>query len=267
MLAISFNIKSVREFNTRSGEKSLRELFDTGADAIFLQETHLLDEDVADCAVAKWAAAAGWKIAAFSNLSRISSGVMMLVPAASTLNATVPDLKKWPIFAGRVIECVVGDTVIINTYVVHSGMKLEKLVRRTDEWDVALRTRILEWKRKGKKIVVLGDMNVAPEAIDLANPKANARRAGFTKEERESWARTVADCGLIDTFRKYYPKKEGCYSFWTLRVPTARENNVGWRLDSVWTSAEMKTTDCGIMWDIMGSDHAPIYIRWETSDS
>lgn len=256
MLIISFNIKSVREFNSRSGQNSLTTLFASGADVIFLQETHLLDEDIKTSVINEWAETAGWKILAYNNLSRVSSGVMMLVPKTSPLTALIP---KEEIFTGRVIEYIVDDIVIINTYVVHSGMKLEKLARR-EEWDVALRTKILEWKKLGKKIVVLGDMNIAPEAIDLANPKANSRRAGFTKEERTSWAKTVAECKLIDTFRKYYLGKEGCYSFWTSRVPTARENNVGWRLDSVWTSSELKTLDCGIMSEIMGSDHAPIFV-------
>ena len=36
--------------------------------------------------------------------------------------------------------------------------------------------------------------------------------------------------GFIDTFRYFYPDKEGEYSWWSYRFH-AREKNAGWRID------------------------------------
>lgn len=38
-----------------------------------------------------------------------------------------------------------------------------------------------------KQVIIFGDMNVAHNEIDLANPKSNRGRAGFTNEERGSF--------------------------------------------------------------------------------
>ena len=62
-------------------------------------------------------------------------------------------------------------------------MKLERLVERVDKYDTKFMEYVNELK-KSKKVIIVGDMNVAHREIDLKNPKANAKNAGFTQEER-----------------------------------------------------------------------------------
>jgi exodeoxyribonuclease-3 len=86
-----------------------------------------------------------------------------------------------------------------------------------------------EAPRRGEHAVVVGDMNVAPEEIDLANPKSNRGSPGFTDEEREDF-RGYLKAGLRDVLRERHPGEKGLYSWWSQRGG-ARAKNVGWRID------------------------------------
>ena len=61
---------------------------------------------------------------------------------------------------------------------------------------------------KTKPVVLCGDLNVAHNEIDLKNPKTNRKNAGFTDEERGKMT-ALLDSGFIDTYRCFYPDKEG----------------------------------------------------------
>ena len=65
--------------------------------------------------------------------------------------------------------------------------------------------------------------------------------------------------GYIDTFRHLCPEPKH-YSWWTYRVPTARENNIGWRLDYHCIDPEFLAALVGadIQDKVMGSDHCPV---------
>jgi len=109
-----------------------------------------------------------------------------------------------------------------------------------------------------KPVIVCGDMNVAHKEIDIKNPQANRRNAGFTDEEREQFTRLL-DSGFVDTFRYFYPDQAHIYSWWSYRF-RARENNAGWRIDYFVCSERLKAhlTDAKIHTEVMGSDHCPV---------
>ena len=117
--------------------------------------------------------------------------------------------------------------------------------------------------QKMKPVVCCGDLNVAHKEIDLKNPKTNRKNAGFTDEERSCFSRLLEN-GFIDTFRYFYPDKEGIYSWWSYRFK-AREKNAGWRIDYFLTSASLKDClqDAKIHTEILGSDHCPVEIDME----
>jgi len=48
------------------------------------------------------------------------------------------------------------------------------------------------------RIYRCGDLNVSHQSIDIANPKSNTKTAGFTQEERDDFAKVLAD-GFIDS--------------------------------------------------------------------
>ena len=104
---------------------------------------------------------------------------------------------------------------------------------------------------------------MAHKEIDLKNPKTNHKNAGFTDEERQKFSELL-DAGFIDTYRYFYPDKEGVYSWWSYRFK-AREKNAGWRIDYFLVSDALKKSlkDAKILTDVTGSDHCPVELDIE----
>ena len=119
----------------------------------------------------------------------------------------------------------------------------------------------LEELELSKPVLYCGDMNVAHQEIDLANPKPNVGKHGFTDEEREGF-QNYLDAGFTDTFRAAFPEKTGAYSWWT-HWANARARNVGWRIDYWLASREIanRVTNPQIHPEQMGSDHCPVSIE------
>ena len=67
----------------------------------------------------------------------------------------------------------------MNCYKPNSGTRLERLVERVDKYDKKFMDYVGQLK-KAKKVIIVGDMNVAHQEMDLKNPKANVKNAGFT---------------------------------------------------------------------------------------
>ena len=110
-----------------------------------------------------------------------------------------------------------------------------------------------------KPVLFCGDLNVAHTEDDLANPKPNIGKHGFTNEERAGFD-TFIQSGFKDTFR-IFTKGNGYYSWWT-HWANARARNIGWRID-YWLASEKlanKITEAQIHPDIMGSDHCPVSV-------
>ena len=157
---------------------------------------------------------------------------------------------------GRVITLEFDKFYFVCVYTPNSQNELKRLDYRM-KWEDDFREYLCNLKEK-KSVVMCGDLNVAAEEIDLKNPKTNTRNAGFTIEEREKFAQ-LKKSGFTDTFRYFYPDKEGIYSWWSYRF-SARAKNAGWRIDYFVTSSDLdsKLKDAKIHTDIMGSDHCPV---------
>lgn len=156
---------------------------------------------------------------------------------------------------GRVITTTFDDFHLVNVYTPNSKRGLLRLDYR-QQWDQDFLTYVKKLNRR-KPVIFCGDLNCAHQEIDLANPKANRRNAGFTKEEREGIDRIV-DAGFLDSFRHFHAEPDN-YSWWTYRS-NARERNIGWRLDYFFVSNKLidQVTSAVIRPDILGSDHCPV---------
>lgn len=101
---------------------------------------------------------------------------------------------------------------VVCVYVVNAGRGLKTLDKRM-EWNKVFDNYIKDLDKK-KPVIIAGDMNVAHNEIDLANPKSNKKNAGFTQEERDGFTQLLS-YGFVDTFRKFYPDQKGAYTFWS----------------------------------------------------
>ena len=164
---------------------------------------------------------------------------------------------------GRIIRVEYRDFYLINVYQPNSQRGLTRHAYRTGEWDPAFRRFLARTEKKGKPLVFCGDLNVAHQEIDLANPRNNRRNAGFTDEERDNFSRLLAG-GFVDTFREF-EAGPGRYSWWS-QMGDCRARNIGWRVDYFVASEKLRPALKGasIHPEVMGSDHCPVALRIET---
>lgn len=157
---------------------------------------------------------------------------------------------------GRVITAEYDEFYVVTVYTPNSQRELTRLSYRM-EWEAAFLAYLKKLEEK-KPVIFCGDLNVAHKEIDLKNPKSNHKNAGFTDEERACFD-TVVESGFVDTYRYFYPDKEGVYSWWSYMFQ-ARAKNAGWRIDYFVVSESLKTRLEGadIHTQIMGSDHCPV---------
>ena len=162
---------------------------------------------------------------------------------------------------GRVITLEMDAFYLITVYTPNSQDELRRLDYRM-KWEDDFRAYLKKLEEK-KPVIVCGDLNVAHREIDLKNPKTNRKNAGFTDEERAKFT-TLLESGFTDTFRHFYPDREGIYSWWSYRFK-AREKNAGWRIDYFLASDSLddKLKGATIHTDIFGSDHCPVELTVE----
>jgi len=172
-------------------------------------------------------------------------------PINCTFGLGIPQHDK----EGRIITLEYDEFYLINIYAPNSQTELARLEYRLT-WEDDFR-RYIQNLDFHKPVIFCGDLNVAHREIDLKNPQANRRNAGFTDEERSKFSQLL-EAGFIDTYRHFYPEQQDAYSWWSYRFK-ARERNAGWRIDYFCTSARLRDRleDANIYASVLGSDHCP----------
>lgn len=167
---------------------------------------------------------------------------------------------------GRVLAAEFDKFWLSTVYTPNAKDDLGRLELRHKQWDPAylaymkqLESGELSQNKQPKPVVFCGDLNVAHTEDDLANPKPNVGKKGFTDEERQGFQNLV-DAGFVDTFR-IFTQGNGCYSWWS-HFAKSRERNVGWRIDYFLVSSPLKdkVTAASIHASQMGSDHCPVSV-------
>ncbi|MEI7942767.1 MAG: exodeoxyribonuclease III [Candidatus Riflemargulisbacteria bacterium] len=157
---------------------------------------------------------------------------------------------------GRVITINLPSYYLVNVYTPNSKRELLRLPYRQKEWDKDFLQYIVNLNMI-KPVIVCGDLNVAPEAIDLKNPSTNKRNSGYTDEEREGF-HNYLQSNFVDAFRMLYPEIVK-YTWWSY-MANARQKNIGWRIDHFLVNNSIldRIIDVCIHNQVLGSDHCPI---------
>ncbi|MDB5187915.1 MAG: exodeoxyribonuclease [Candidatus Kaiserbacteria bacterium] len=160
---------------------------------------------------------------------------------------------------GRVIAAEYKDFYVVTVYTPNSKDDLTRIPLRHKQWDPAFLAYCVELE-KTKPVIFCGDLNVAHTPDDLANPKPNMGKKGFTNEEREGIDNALG-YGFVDTFRHFIPSGNGYYTWWS-NFANSRARNIGWRIDYVFVSKSLvpRVTSAAIHPEVMGSDHCPVSI-------
>ncbi|MDX1904131.1 MAG: exodeoxyribonuclease III [Thermonemataceae bacterium] len=116
-------------------------------------------------------------------------------------------------------------------------------------------------QQKEKNLIICGDFNICHQAIDIHNPKANAKSTGFLPEER-AWFSSFLEIGFLDSFRYLHPETPHHYTWWSMRS-NARAKNLGWRIDYQIISESLASNlmRAIILSEAQHSDHAPALIE------
>ncbi len=158
---------------------------------------------------------------------------------------------------GRVTTLEFEGFFVSTVYTPNAKDDLSRIAMR-QAWDPAY-LAYMKRLEKEKPVIFCGDLNVAHTELDLARPKENEGKKGFTTEERDGLSAYLGN-GFVDTFR-LFEKQSGFYTWWS-RWGAARERNVGWRIDYVFASAALVPLikSARIHPEVMGSDHCPVSI-------
>lgn len=158
---------------------------------------------------------------------------------------------------GRVVTLEFDDFYLSTVYTPNAKDDLSRIPVR-QQWDRAF-LEYMQLLQKNKPVIFTGDLNVAHMPDDLARPKENEGKKGFTNEERSGFD-AMEKAGFVDTFR-LFQQGNGFYTWWS-PWGGARDRNVGWRIDYVMASADLAPLirRAAIHPDVFGSDHCPVSI-------
>lgn len=159
---------------------------------------------------------------------------------------------------GRVLALEFENFFVVTVYTPNAKDDLSRVPMR-QAWDPAF-LEYMKSLEEQKPVIFCGDFNVAHTELDLARPKDNRGKKGFTDEERAGFE-AITSAGFVDTFR-HFNKKGGNYTWWS-HFAQARERNVGWRIDYFLVSQSLLPVlkSARIHPDVFGSDHCPVSIE------
>jgi len=252
MRIISWNINGIRAVEKKG---FLEWLYNESPDILCLQETKAEEKDLSG----EIARPKGYfSYFAHSKKKRGYSGVCVYTkeePYEVRDGIGIPTLDD----EGRTLILYFSDFVLINAYFPNSGM--DGRLSAKMEYNDAIFLYMEGLRKKGKEVILVGDLNVAHEEIDIARPKENEGHAGFRPEER-AWMDEILSAGYVDTFRHFYPDKRGAYTYWDV-FTRARDRNVGWRIDYCLVSQKLmkKVKSAFILDYVLGSDHCPVGVE------
>jgi exodeoxyribonuclease-3 len=253
---LSWNVNGIRALEKRGFSAWLQSC---GADIVSLQETKCSPEQASpalrqpDGYHAEWCAAEKKGYSGVATFARTP-------PLAVERGLGDPRFDS----EGRVLISTYPDFTLFNIYFPSGSSGLARVAYKLEFYRHFLSV-ISARIAAGERLVVLGDVNTAYAPIDLARPRENVKTSGFMPHERAALGEFF-DAGLVDTFRHKRPE-DVKYSWWS-QVTNARERNIGWRLDYIFVSPNLRDAivDADIHCDVYGSDHCPVSVTLELPD-
>lgn len=161
-------------------------------------------------------------------------------------------------YEGRIIRLDFENCSIMSVY--HpSGSSGDDRQAFKMQWLSDFQTYIDQLKQTTPNLILCGDYNICHKAIDIHNPKSNAKTSGFLPEERE-WMERFIQSGFTDSFR-YFNQEPHQYSWWSYRAGS-RKKNLGWRIDYNLTANHLDKhlKRSVILSEAMHSDHCPVLL-------
>ncbi|KAJ3556451.1 hypothetical protein NM688_g2019 [Phlebia brevispora] len=236
------------------------------ADILVLTETKV-NNDPVDPELTKRYPHRYWSIA---DKKSYSGTAILCKHKPQSVDYTLPGHPDPKSVKGRIVTLEFEDTYVIGTYVVNAGTGLKTLEEK-NTWNTHFTTYIRDLDKK-KPVIWTGDLNVAPTALDLTNPKPNWNKTpGYTEAETTAFARILdppedarkdGAGKFVDMWRQLHPDLRH-YTYFSYRF-NCRAKGIGWRLDTFVVSERLaeRVKMCEIRGEIYGaSDHCPVVLE------
>ena len=160
----------------------------------------------------------------------------------------------------------IGEVEIHNFYVPAGG----DIPDVATNWKFDHKLKFIDWMsdffaaQKNKKLIILGDMNIAPLEHDVWSHKQLLKIVSHTPIEVEKMTRLQQSLDFVDTHRLFVPHDEKLYSWWSYRALDPLGADKGRRLDHIWATPNMKSQVKSVKiykdfrLENQPSDHVPI---------
>jgi exodeoxyribonuclease-3 len=154
----------------------------------------------------------------------------------------------------RIVQAQIGDTVFTSVYVPNGGKDFDAKIAFIH----SLIDYAADIRKRGLKLVLCGDMNIARTERDVHPKERKPRTIGQLPQERQLFEKLIAQ-GLVDVGRSLYPHDENYFTWWA-PWRQMRERNIGWRLDYVLASESLakRAVSCPSLREFGTSDHGAV---------
>ena len=163
------------------------------------------------------------------------------------------------------------DIELHNFYIPAGGDIPDPNISAKFKYKLELLDRLIAWFKTNKstndKIILMGDLNIAPLEHDVWSHKQLLKIVSHTPIEVEKLTNLYNSINFKDAIRKFTPDSEKLYSWWSsYRARNWQKSDKGRRLDHIWgteslydsvTKAEISKYTRGLK---TPSDHVPVSI-------
>ncbi|WP_447969434.1 exodeoxyribonuclease III [Nitrospira sp. M1] len=257
MKIATFNVNSIR----RRLPIVLDWLMKKKPDVMCLQETKVQDADFPTDAFAQ----TGYHLT-FRGMKSYNGVAILSRTEPECVSFGFGDDEEHPDDPMRLMRVVIQGIPILNTYV-PQGFSIDSPKYQYKLGWYRRLTRYFQQHLSSKRPAIwCGDMNVAPEPVDVHGPEKHLKHVCFHENIRKAYEHTVA-WGFVDVFRAHYPKRQQ-FTFWDYRQPSALENNRGWRIDHILATPVLAQTCTKVSVDLgprraeNPSDHTVVWAEF-----
>ncbi len=121
---------------------------------------------------------------------------------------------------------------VLNSYVPQGRERGHEFFQYKLQWFGRLKAFLSENFSPEDPVLLCGDMNVAPEKIDVYDPDGLLGHVCFTPEVWEAFS-SLKEWGFVDIFRKHHPNEPKQFTFYDYRLRGGVKRGLGWRIDHI----------------------------------
>ena len=224
-------------------------------DVLCLQETKVEDKDFPAGDFVK----AGYHVAFCGQKRWNGVAIVSKAPLASVASG----FEGGPEEEGpRMIRGVASGVTIVNTYIPQGRSAEDEQFTHKIEWFKRLHKMFQTRHRPEDLLLWCGDLNHAPKAIDVYDPKTLLGHVCFHPDVDRVFKK-ILSWGLVDVFRMHCSEPKQ-FSFYDYRLPNGVRRGLGWRLDHILTTRPLANKSTASYIDLdprlkpKPSDHTPV---------